>query len=227
MINKTLLKDEIVKEIISLIAQKVYLDGQRLPSERTLSEKFKVSRGTLRDALKKLEELGIIEIKPGSGIYVKELNIKKIPHHVVPKDYLHVSLDDITFARLAIELPAIELACKNHSKRDIDKLETLIEKMKKHIGNLAEYMKYDMEFHRSIIQAGKNKVLLVAFDAIYEFHIYSQIFVMEGAIEHHRIILNNLKKGNIKLAKKYLIQHLCDMEGYIDHKKTNRKKNSE
>lgn len=226
MINKVLLKDEIVKEIISLIAQKVYQDGQRLPAERILSDKFKVSRGTLRDALAKLEELGMIEIKPGSGIYVKKFSMKKIPSHVMPKDYLRVSLDDIIFTRMAIELPAIELACKNHSKRDIDKLETLIEKMKKHIGNLSQYMKYDMEFHRSIIQAGKNKVLLVAFDAIYEFHIYSQIFVMEGAIEHHRIILDNLKKGNLKLAKKYLIKHLCDMEGYLDYKKVDRKKNT-
>ncbi len=218
MISKTLLKEKVVLEIITLIARKVYRDGQRLPSERTLSEKLNISRGTLRDALAKLSELGILEIKPGSGLYVKKFSMKKIPAHVIPKDFVNTSLDDITYARLAIEIPAIELACRNIGQQDIQKLEKLIEKMSTYTNDLSQYMKYDMEFHRSIIKAGKNKVLLVAFDAIHDFHIYSQIFVMEGATEHHRLILDSLKKGNVKAARKNMKEHLDDMEGYIHFK---------
>jgi GntR family transcriptional repressor for pyruvate dehydrogenase complex len=215
MISKTLLKEKVVLEIITLIAQKVYRDGQRLPSERTLSEKLNVSRGTLRDALAKLSELGILEIKPGSGLYVKKFSMKKIPAHVIPKDFVNTTLDDIIYARLAIEIPAVELACRNIGPQDIQKLEKLIEKMSAYTNDLSQYMKYDMEFHRAIIQAGKNKVLLVAFDAIHDFHIYSQIFVMEGATEHHRLILDSLKKRNVKAARKNMKEHLDDMEGYI------------
>ncbi len=215
MISKSHLKDKVVKEIISLIAQRVYQHGQRLPAERLLSEQFHVSRGTLRDGLAKLEDLGVLEIRPGSGTYVKELSMKEIPHDLVPRDYSRVSLRDIIAARKAIELPSIALACENHTQRDIQKLGRLIEQMKKHSADLSEHMKYDMGFHRTIIQTSKNKVLLVAFDAIQEFHTYSQIFVMEAAIHHHEGILESMRDGDAKQAQRRLAAHLDDMDGYL------------
>ena len=131
MISKSHLKDNVVKEIISLIARRVYRHGQRLPAERSLSEQFHVSRGTLRDGLAKLEALGVLEIKPGSGAYVKEFSMKEIPHDLVHRDFSRVSLHDIIAARKAIELPAIALACESRTRRDIQKMGRLIEQMKK------------------------------------------------------------------------------------------------
>jgi DNA-binding FadR family transcriptional regulator len=215
MITKTLLKDKAVQEIIVLIAQTFYSNGQRLPSERELSTRFRISRGTLREALSKLERLGVLEIRASSGIYVKRFNRQQVGKHIIPERYPGVSLNDIIVARMAIELTAVQLACKNRTGEDIKKLQALLDHMERHAHDLAEFLKYDMEFHRSIIVAGSNKVLLVAFDAIQEYHRYSHIFVTERAPQHHLRILESLKRRDAVSARRYMRQHLDDMKPYL------------
>ena len=228
--NKELLHTKVVREIISLVASGAYKDGQRLPAERKLCEQFAVSRGTVRQGLGDLAKLGIIVIKHGSGAYVQKFSHKKLPCSLLPPDFDSVCLRDIITARKAIELTAVELACDRITKEKISILDKLIDNMAESKDNLPGLVKFDIGFHESIVRASGNMVLVTAFAAISEYHKYSQVFTRlhkgqeQTAIEHHRKVLNALRKRDKKLSRKALSAHLDYMmrkcSGAASHKKS-------
>lgn len=222
--DKELLHTKVVREIISLISSGVYNDGRALPAERKLCEQFSVSRGTIRQGLGDLEKLGIINIRHGSGAYVRKFSHGKLPGHLLPPDFESISLADIIVARGAIELAAIELACEKASSKDFARMEKLINNMAKMMDNLPEFLKCDLEFHQTIVQASGNMVLVTAFEAISEYHKYSQVFTSlhegEEQVSHnyHHRMLAALQKRDKKLSRKALAEHLEHMQNSSNRK---------
>jgi len=212
--NKELLHTKLVRELIALIASGKYSDGTRLPAERKLCEQFNVSRGTVRLALYDLEKLGILKIRAGSGAYVQKVSQRKLPTNFLPPDFVNVTLSDIICARKVIETAAITLACEKISDRQIEELQQLIQKMELAGDNLVEFLKLDMEFHRSIIHASGNVPLVTAFESIAEYHKYSQVFSslyeseISIAIKFHKKMFSALKDRNAKNAAKAIAEHL-------------------
>ncbi len=215
--EKELLNTKIVREILSAITSGRFRQGQRLPGERALCEEFSVCRGTVRNALGDLERLGAIEIRPRSGAYIKRFSSRRIPKTILPPQFRNVSIEDIIFARKAIETAAFERACHCADDNTIDYLSELVDQMKESIHDLPVFLQLDMKFHESIIHAGKNNVLVTAFEAISEYHKHSQVFssLHEGeenrALSFHRKMLNALKKGNVSYGKRVLKEHLNDI----------------
>ena len=211
--DKELLHTKVVREIISSITAGEYNDGQRLPAERKLCERFGVSRGTLRRGFLDLEKMEVIKIKPGSGTYVQKVNQKKLKRNILPPDFADITLADTIIARRAIETAALELACKKVTSQQLTKMDKLILNMEKAIDNLPEYIRYDMLFHELVVRASGNPALIAAFEAIWEYHKYSQVFSSsndeceEAALVYHKKLIAALKNGNKKLAVKALNNH--------------------
>ncbi len=212
--NKELLHNKVVREIIAIIASGVCEDGQRLPSERELCEQFGVSRGTVRQGLADLEQVGIVKIKRGSGVYAQKFSHKKLPSHLLPREFKNVSLEDIITARKVIESATIELACDNITKKQIGILEQMVNEMAEAKDNLPEFLRLDMNFHQMVVQSAGNVALVTAFEAISEYLKYSQVFstLRQGqeqvAISHHLEMLEALKKKDKKTASKAMVTHL-------------------
>lgn len=200
-----------------MIASGQFSDGDRLPAERRLCEQFGVSRGTLREALADLEKMGAIHIKPGSGAYVQKFKTKRIPKQVLPRDFGNVTMTDVIFARKAIEVAAIESACDRITQYQIAEAEKLIATMKNSLENLPDFIKADMAFHELIVTASGNAVLITAFEAIFEYHRYSQVFTSsldeceETALDYHKKILDALRQGDKKMAVKEISEHFDNM----------------
>jgi len=215
--DKELLHNKVVREIISLIASGQYKEGKSLPSERKLCEQFDISRGTLRKALADLEKMGAIKIRPQSGAFVQKFSHKKLPSKVLPVDFNGVSLSDIIIARRAIELEAIEIASERITRKEISGLKRIVENMAKSLDKLPDFLKYDMRFHESIVKACRNSVLITAFDAISEYHKYSQVYSSyydnceQEALKYHKKILRFLQDGKTKSAVKTLNEHFDNM----------------
>lgn len=215
--DKDLLQLKVVRKILSQVASGEYRQGQRLPAERKLCETFEVSRGTLREALEDLERMGVVKIKPGSGSYVNKVCPKQLPHSVLPPKFSRIRLKDTIIARKAIELAAIELACNRITKTQLRQLDKLVRHMDDAIEDLPEFIKHDMRFHETIVQAGGNAALVTAFEAIWEYHQYSQIFSSsseeceETAQIYHKKMLKALEKKNKSLAVKALTKHFDHM----------------
>ncbi len=218
--QKEQLSSKITREIISSIASGIYANAQRLPSERMLCKQFKVSRGTLRKAISDLDNLGVVTIKPNSGIYVNDISDTRLPERLLPRNFKRVDINDIIFARKAIELSALESSCERINSKQIEILERLIQGMAESLHDLAKFLEYDMKFHQSLVRFSGNMVLVTAFEAIYEYHKFSSVFTsqQEGeeelALSYHRKLLAALEKGDVKASRKILNQHLDYMKKY-------------
>lgn len=212
--NKEFLHTKIIKELISLIASGTYTDGQRLPAERKLCKRFSASRGTIRQSLADLEKMGIIKIKAGSGAYIRKFSYRKLPEHFLPPDFRNVSMADIIQARKIIESAAIEIACDKITTKELQLLSKLIDEMERTTNDLPLFVKLDMDFHQTLVKASQNMVLVTAFEAIFEYHKYSQVFTSlnngqeDIAVDYHKKILDALIKKNSRIGRKVLIEHL-------------------
>ncbi len=212
--NKELLHTKVERRIISLIASGVYKRGRRLPAERKLCEQFDISRGTLRKAMDGLEKMRVISIEPQSGAYVRKFSQKKIPGKIAPLAFNGVTLPDIITARRAIEVPSVESACKNIKKTQLNKLQTILKNMEASINDLPKYIKLDTEFHELIVRASGNPALIIAFEAMADYHRYSHIFSSgtqgqeaSETFKTHKKIFQYLKRGNKKQSVNALQEH--------------------
>lgn len=215
--DKDSLTNKLVREILARIIAGECAINSRLPPERALCDEFHVSRGTVRQALSILAELNVIAVRHGSGAYVQSLSQFGIPADYLPPEISKVSLEDILCARRAIEIAAVELACKRISATEVKKIESLIAQMEADIENLPVFLKHDMLFHETIVQASGNCPLITAFEAIREYLRYFQVFTSQSAgdeqlaIDHHRRILIALRQNDAKAAATAVRKHLDAM----------------
>ena len=215
--DKDLLHKKAIREIVALIASGDFVEGQRLPAERKLCEQFGISRGTLRKALIGLEKMGVIEIRPQSGAYIKNFSYKKLPTQLLPADCKKTTIQDVIIARKAIETAAIELACDKVTQEDLVLFEDYIFGMEQSVDDIPEYLYYDIKFHEHIVKSSLNPVLITAFEAIAEYHKYSQVFSSgyetceEDSLVYHKKILTALKDGNKKACIRLIKLHLDSM----------------
>lgn len=151
---KKRLYQSIARDIQSRIESGEFPVGSRLPGERELAQEFDVSRVTIREAEIALEALGVISIKTGSGVYVRE---RPDPS---PSPLPDVSAFELTAARAVIEAEAAALAAANITESGVKELEALVAKMSTtpaHAHDVAE--EADKQFHLTIARISGNPVV--------------------------------------------------------------------
>lgn len=141
--------------------------GDRLPSERELALSLGVSRPILREALRSLAILGFLEIRHGSGAYVRKPDITSVG------DFLTFSmaqqpdaLDDVIQARIAIECQAIRLACEQASEADLHRIAQSLTTLTRTLDDPEFGGRADYEFHLGIVRASRSAALLTLYRAI-------------------------------------------------------------
>ncbi|MCD6174677.1 MAG: FadR family transcriptional regulator [Planctomycetes bacterium] len=215
--DKELLHKKAVREIISLVASGEFKEGKKLPAERNLCERLGISRGTLRKTLADLEKMGVAKIKPQSGAYIQNFSYNKLPKQILPVDCENTSMEDVLVARKAIEVAAIELACKRITKAELKIFDQYIKAMEEKIEQLPEYLSYDIKFHEQIVKSSRNTALITAFEAISEYHKYSQVFSSgykeceKDALKCHKKILKAISDRDQKRCVRLLKTHLENM----------------
>lgn len=147
--------ENIASELRRGIINGEILVSEKLPAERELAEKFRVSRGTVRSALSKLEKEKFIEIKPGSGAFVI-YETSTIPVSEV-KNANPLELID---ARFALEPHICRLAVLHGKKEQFQKLETLVEAMAKSVKDPTQFASADTAFHQVLADCTGNNLLI-------------------------------------------------------------------
>lgn len=161
----------VVRQVELLILRGILRPGERLPSERELSERMDVSRPSLREAVAELEARGLLTTRPGSGIYVSD----DISAHYPPaltrlfSTHTEAVFDYITFRR-DIEGLAAERAARYGSDTDLKVIDTIFAKMEAahHKRNPTEEAELDAQFHMAIIEASHNVVMLHMMRGMFE-----------------------------------------------------------
>ena len=153
----------VADKIMSLIADGAFPPGTRLPGERELAERFKVSRVTVREAEIALQALGFISIKTGSGVYVLD------PTEKASSGLPTVTAFELTEARLLFESEAAALAAKHISDETLERLSELVETMSKDDPQLKEASaEADQEFHLTIAAASGNSAVQYVIETLWK-----------------------------------------------------------
>jgi DNA-binding FadR family transcriptional regulator len=223
--QKEHLHNAIVREVIARVASGTYAPGHRLPAERELCREFDVARGTLRKALLQLRDLGVLRIKPNSGIHVQGLPKNKLSPAILPPDFGDVDLSDVIEARKAIEVAACAQATRRVTARQLGELRGLVEQMAASVDDLPAFLELDMAFHRAVVRASGNPVLRTAFDSIHDYHRFSAVYTSqrEGdereALDYHRRWLAALEKRDAAGGSRILSRHLDAVANGHSHKR--------
>lgn len=198
--------------------------GDRLPGEYELADRYGVSRFTVREAMKILNSLELIDIRHGVGMFVKQ---------PTPEDYMKPMLSamiltsnnliTICEARLPIEVQAIGLCSERREEADIRELEELCDEMQAELNRneLAEYNRLDLEFHLKIAKASKNAILYEILNMLQSFLRIQMDETVEApnskerSIERHRGMVAAIEQKNRQLAELLMSQHINDSIDYI------------
>jgi len=206
--------EEIVAQIREQLAEGLLKSGDQLPSERELSEKFQVSRASVREAIRALESLGLVKIKSGNGTYVaSSLQTLLSPLVSVILQQKDVLLD-IFEAREIIEPEMAALAAKRADPEEIDQMAAILEEQARQIADGGTGMEADSAFHSILAQAAKNKVILKLNDSIVDSlrETRERSLQTHGrparSLAGHRKILDAIHAKNPAKARRAMLEHL-------------------
>ena len=190
-------KKRIISSIKDLINFKNLEPGEKLPSERMLSEKFNVSRGNLRDALQTLEYYGLVKSIPQSGTFVAEIGITALNGMI--DDILSLpapSFKELVEARIFLELKGVKLAAIRRTTDDLIRLENALAAYSDKVNASEDAVQEDLLFHLAIARASGNStlntfMLKITPEIINNFekhHVCDKDTAFIGIQEHNDII---------------------------------------
>ncbi len=221
------IQKKIISQIRDLINHKNLEPGDKLPSERSLSEKFEVSRGNIREAIQKLEFYGLLQSIPQSGTFVA--NIGVIAMNGMIEDILR--LDDPDFkslveTRILLELKTARLAALRRTDDDLKLIKEALDAYADKVIKGEDAVQEDLLFHLAIAKASGNStmntfMLIITPGIITNFEKYhvcdsNQAFL---GIQEHTDIYEAIKTQNPKLAKAKMKAHFKMLYQYCYNQK--------
>ena len=211
-------KYEIVAEqILNEIKDGRWTAGDKLPSESQLMDEYHVSRVTLREALKKLAALEILDIVQGDGTYVKRFHVSN--YMKTAFSLLSISennISDIYDARIFIESGMAGMAARNRSEEDVRKLSHMISRMEEEIAfnRFVEYSRYDERFHKYIYELSNNKIMIMMSEMFlgatttYTQRLNGISLIAERSMLDHRQIFYAIEEKDSEYASMCMKRHL-------------------
>lgn len=188
--------------------------GDRLPSERELAEAFGVGRAAVREALKSLSILGVLDIRPGSGAYLIPPNSEILSNTFEIGLLLgEQSVDEIVEIRTLLEVAIARLAAERRDGTDIDELETIVRKMSV-IDTPDEFTELDIAFHLRLAACTRNRTLvdlLTSVQSLLRVWIIRITTAQTGDfVAPHREVLEAVRAGNPDAAERAMRSHMLD-----------------
>lgn len=212
------LSSHLAQQVLTMIRERDLGPGDRLPSAKALATEFRVATPTIREALRRLQGTGVIDIRHGSGIFVRQSrerlmlsnpNYGTLEHHTV------VQLLD---ARLLIEPHLAERAANHATEHEIDVIEHAVRDSEALLSRHDDaYFRLNGQFHAAIARAAGNVILaqiVVSMIEVYasELHLFDPDRTLEEVRtsdhQEHVQIAAAVREGNGQLAHESMRHHL-------------------
>jgi GntR family transcriptional repressor for pyruvate dehydrogenase complex len=213
-IKKTNISETIVDQIKNMVLNGKLIPGQKLPSERELTEMLGVSRSSVREAMRSLSSIGLVDIRSGEGTFLNE-NTHLLTDHFQLQCLLNkYSILELVEARKMIEMEIVKLAVARGDVNDIDYIREMYTEMLMKKSTPGEFIKADFNFHMAIATASKNRYLAEMLSATRELllEINTDVIRKPGqidkAIKTHANILDAIEKGDVSQALKEMNSHI-------------------
>lgn len=221
-LQKDSLSQKIVDRLLLLIKEKQLKPGDRLPPERELSATMGVSRPSLREALRALSIMNIIENRQGSGTYITSLEPERLVEHL---DFI-IALNDQSFldlfqARKILEVGLVSLAAQQIKDDELKALKDCLARTAEEIDDPAVFLQCDLEMHQRIIDAARNQILALFMKSINDLNIASRRRtgesrkLREQTLKDHRLILTALEEHSSSRAAQAMRDHLNHVEEHL------------
>jgi len=202
----------LIQEMKQRLADGVWRPGDTIPSENTLARAFGASRSSVHLAIQKLVDVGILESHQGSGTTVhafSEAELKTRLYRISVKD----AFTKITELRLLLEPAACRKIAPHLDTDTADRLDDYIRRMVKNMDKPNLRARYDVLFHRTILEACGNDFILRSFDMFNEEIKYNNIHysseeALRQSADYHRRILDRLKAHDGEGAAALMTEHL-------------------
>lgn len=223
-IDRTRISGSIADQILDGVQKGAFPAGKPLPAERLLAERLGVSRGSVREAIRVLEQIGIVEARMGSGTFVVDGGSGKV---AVLRAQLaligeHSPLDVIV-ARRAVEPTCARLAATVARASDVDLIRDTVGALARLADAGEDGFDADLEFHLAVAGAAGNPVLLLLVErlvAIMRRSPWSDLkhasrLEPEGAlrdVREHRAVLDAIAARDADGAERAMLDHLASVE---------------
>ncbi|MCM3759663.1 FadR family transcriptional regulator [Alkalihalobacillus oceani] len=206
---------EIIKKINQIIQHDQLTSGDKLPSERELSDRLDVGRSSVREALRALELLDLIETRRGEGTFIKPAGSFQLIDIILSFLLKSESArQDLSETRRIVEVEALRLACERIDDEAIERLNRLICEAKEEWSHGDLPVEEDYLFHKTIVTSCQNQLLLNLWMALVE---YNKVAIeqslkragrMSASIAEHEEIYHALKERDSEAAIAAMKRHL-------------------
>jgi GntR family transcriptional repressor for pyruvate dehydrogenase complex len=220
---KESLADRLARRIRSLIEGGGYEAGDRLPPIMEMARRFQVGHPSVREALTKLESIGLIEVRHGSGVYVsggRGVLLMAAPDYSVA--LTKKLLLDLVDARVVIEPESAALAARQATPEHLAEMRKLMETAGEHLDDDVRLNTVNMAFHREIARASGNVVLAQLIEVLRGLFTDEQRLILgifgsrEGDHQQHLDILEAIEARDAKAASERMRAHLHAVRGAIE-----------
>ena len=219
IIARTTLPEEVANRLLTLIRAQELRPGAKLPAERNLAQMMDVSRPVVREALRALALMRVVDIRPGDGTYITSLEPQQLIAHldfVFPSD--SVALEQLLEARRVVEAGNARLAAARISGAELVGIEGLVASLAAAIDEPDRFSDLDIELHSAVCAAAGNFLLsqfmsiVNALGKVSRERTGGRRRVREAALEDHRAILEALQTHDPEAAARAMLGHLDHVE---------------
>ncbi len=210
--------DRVVAFIREQLSSRRLQIGDRLLPERELASVLGVSRPVVREALRALSAIGVVDIRPGHGTVVSR------PDFSTLADFFSLALaqepnavDDVMEVRIAIERHAVRLACRRASESDLTRLTQVFDRIVATLDDVMAGWRADFDFHSALVSAARSPTLSSVYTAISDLlershqerreHIRNVEGINAFIIDHHAKLLNAILERDETAADQLLVEH--------------------
>lgn len=214
-LQRTTVHDEIIEALMTFILEGGFEPGQKLPAERELMAGLAVGRSSLREAIKSLRALGVIEVVPGEGMFVGQGGLSVLAKPLswgllMQKD----SAEEVIEARGFIERQLAGLAAERSTVEDKEHLTAAIARMKDRETDPSAYVDADLSFHLAVARAAHNAVLhhilqtLQSVMRAWMVRVLAKVEHKPASLHEHIPIYEAIMDGDAPRAREAMSRHL-------------------
>jgi GntR family transcriptional regulator, transcriptional repressor for pyruvate dehydrogenase complex len=216
--------DVAIEKIKEMIVSGEVRPGDRLPKEADLARRLGLSRNSLREAVRALSLVRILDVRQGDGTYVTSLESDVLLDAMSFVVDLHQDSGvlHVLEARRVLEAAAAALAAQHITDEELAELRRLIDAAGE-CATVEEFVENDLEFHRKIARASRNPVLASLLDSVSTRTSRARIWrgiTQGGATEHarseHRSIVDALEHHRPDLARAWATVHVAGVESWVE-----------
>jgi GntR family transcriptional repressor for pyruvate dehydrogenase complex len=220
-IHRRTVPEEIIHRIKELIDDGYLSHGSRLPGERELARKLGVSRPSLREALRALSLLGVLEHRPGHGTFLSSSTA------AWPTESFSIlfslkkgALLEVFEARKALEGATAALCAQRHSEEDLHVMQAALRQMRSNLEDPQSYDRHEIDFHMAVIEAAGNAVIADLMSKMYRLLAdrraglarYKAKADRWHDYQLHEDIYERIRAGDPEGASRAMLNHLLSFE---------------